>query len=33
MGAGAGRPDNLQLWAMRLGFKVPAAHPGVRCAS
>ena len=29
LGVGAGRPGNLQLWAIRLHFKAPAAHPGV----
>jgi len=32
-GAGAGLPDNPQLWAMRHHFKVPAVCLGVRCAS
>jgi hypothetical protein len=33
MGAGAGRPDDLQLWAMRLHFKATAVDLGLRCAS
>jgi hypothetical protein len=33
MGAGAGRPDSLQFWAMRLRFKAPVVDLGLRCAS